>query len=90
MRCNGCNIIIGVVLNLSGCCCGVGDILDRVACKSAHILLRLTVALIHLAVALVYGSSVLLYLPAKLSVRKLFLSEQIDFITAYVTELFVK
>ena len=29
-------------------------------------LLRLTVALIHLAVALVYGSSVLLYLPAKL------------------------
>ena len=53
-------------------------------------LLRLTVALIHLAVALVYGSSVLLYLPAKLSVRKLFLSEQIDFITAYVTELFVK
>ena len=66
MRCNVCSIIIGVVLNLSGCCCGVGDILDRVACKSAHILLRLTVALIHLAVALVYGSSALLHLLAKL------------------------
>ena len=66
MRCNGCRIIIGVVLNLSGCCCGVGDILDRVACKSAHILLRLTVALIHLIEALVNGGSALLDLLAKL------------------------
>ena len=65
MRCNGCSIIIGVVLNLSGRC-GISGILNRAACKSAHILLRLTVALIHLAVALVYGSSALLYLLAKL------------------------
>ena len=65
MRRNGCSRIIGVALNLSGCC-GVGGILNRVARKSAHILLRLTVALIHLIEALIYGGSALLYLTAKL------------------------
>ena len=65
MRCNGCSIIIGVALNLSGSS-GVGGILNRASCKSAHVLLRLTVALIHLIEALVNGSSALLDLLAKL------------------------
>ena len=52
-------------MNLSGSC-GVGGILNRAACKSAHVLLRLTVALIHLIEALVNGSSALLDLLAKL------------------------
>ena len=65
MRHNRYSRIIGIALNLSGCC-GVGGILNRVACKSAHILLWLTIARIHLIEALVCGSSALLDLPAKL------------------------